>query len=208
MARKKSEGTTTTAAPAAAGTEAVPEADVCGRLVKDTGQRCILLASHFDLGTDCVAPPPPETKRVRATALVDVALSEGEIAAKAQEGARLHNKLGDLKMEAESVKAGLKSREKGLQDEIAKVFAIIRAKSELRTVTIERVFDFATGSYFELNLATGAEVKGSRRALTQDERDALAQGELPLGARPASSAGGEQEGDGEEDDEEGDDDKE
>jgi hypothetical protein len=206
MGRKKSEGTTT--APAAAGTEgaadegkhAFKEEDTCGRLVGETGQRCILLASHFDRGTECKPPPTPETKRVRATALVDVALDEHEIAVKSQQAAREHLKLGDLKLEAESVKAGLKAREKALQDEISKLFAIIRAKSELRTVPIDRVFDFETRSYFELRLDTGAEVPGSRRALTQDELKALAQGELPLGVeKPNTAAPGEEPDDDEED---------
>jgi hypothetical protein len=117
----------------------------------------------------------------REELLVD--LGTDALIAKANEFARLHAELGSHETHAKMVKDGLKAKESRINEQISKLADEIRAKKELRMVDVEHVLDFKTNSYVEIRKDTGAEIPGSKRALTETERKAFLdarQKKLPL----------------------------
>lgn len=112
----------------------------------------------------------PEQKRRRVKMELLVTLDDEALLAISRRGARLHADLSAHKSRATAVKAKLKDQQATLENDIATIARTIETGEELREVDVDEIIDFATNSYVEIRLDTGAEIPGSRRALSLSER--------------------------------------
>lgn len=119
--------------------------------------------------------PGVRTKAVKMELLCK--LTQDELLRAGDEFARTHEQLGRHNDHAKMLKADLKAKETRLEDSVAIIADRIRTKSELREVDVECVTDYVVNAYYEVRRDTSEEIPGSRRSLSQDER----QQELGLG---------------------------
>ena len=115
-------------------------------------------------------PSAPDIKRRPVKMELQVDLTTDELIAAVNQFSKLQADLDAHQSHAEAVKADLKSKEANINNAVNTVVAKITSKKELREVVVEKTTDFAANAYYEVRTDTGAEIPGSRRALTSEER--------------------------------------